>query len=340
MGYSRKLKFIILMLVFSALFLAACGRNASGVTGDNGIPDPTVLEWPYMPIPENYRGFIVPSGEVIRGIEIMNFEGHPVFENELFFVAQMMGLDLVQSLDLAMEQLIEFYAVIARANRNGLGITADERADVLHNALMTADFLGLSDIISDERLVDFFLVGNLLTNLIDHYVYHYIPNVQNYLQEFDEFADANYRFLANIELLYIVNPDARLMFDLHDRFTREGVAGFEDAVRDHSILYVQEEGVVTYTMHTFEQIFGLYEFDRVQLFDLMPGQLSHIFAIEDFYFLVYAINRRDATNAEIEEAFISHTMAQMRTDSIDDLLDTWIDDATFTINHDALDALR
>jgi len=345
----KKIYFGLFFLVFAALFLAACNRNRN----DNEEPyegytpppqqeshERPQIPAPEMPAPEPYDDRVympIPEWDPGTGhalpadqVEIMVFEGQPIYANELIFIASIMGLDPLTYQDEAAAQLIEFLTVIDRANRHGLGLTDEERANILPSAQNTIDLIGLSGLICDERLIDFYSIGSLLTPLLNYYIYNYVPNVANYPQELNAFANANADFLAHLEIMYIISIDLDLMRYLHIQL-QEGTVDFEEMVREHSIFYLPADGVTTLSMYTFEEIFNLYDRDRSALYGLLPGEISHIFSVGEFFFLIYVTDRQEATNAEIEEAFINYFIAQRRIDSIDDLIDGWIAEANYII---------
>ena len=87
-------------------------------------------------------------------------------------------------------------------------------------------------------------------------------------------------------------------------------------------------------------MFDLYDHDIIHLFQLRDGEVSNVFAIEEFYFVVYVISHTEATDLDIEEAFIQFHISAHRADSIDDLVENWVANANYTINQAALDAMR
>ncbi|MCL2287213.1 MAG: peptidylprolyl isomerase [Firmicutes bacterium] len=325
-------------LIITVLFLgfAGCGRGSSSGESTNGTTvqnnnETTTVETTPMPQQQAQDAAVV-----------MVFEGEPIFENDLRFVAGIMGLtpDTEEAQNAAMAQLIEFMTVIHHANRHGLGITPEDMDEMLPVAEMNVGIMGLSGMITDERLVDFFAVGTLLSRLLDHYVTNYTPNIAEYQHEFAAFAEANRNFLADIQLKYIVNQDLSTMQNLHYRLTTEGTGNFDELAREHSFFYNVDGGAILYDINLFLQIFGLYDHDKNAIFHLQSGDVSHVFYIDDFFFLVYIQSRTEATDAEIEQAFVdTHTFAH-RADSIDELLDGWIASADYTINHSVLEAMR
>ena len=273
---------------------------------------------------------------------IMVFEGESVFENDLRFVAGIMGLDPSDkdSQNLAISQLIEFMTIINRANRHGFGITREEHEEMLPTAHMNVELMGLSGIITDERLIDFFAVGTLLSRLLDHYAANYTPDLTEYQHEFAEFAELNRDFLANIQVKYIANQDFDMLNQIREQLISEGTANFDNFAREHSHFYAVDGGAIIDPLNTFLQIFGLYDHDRLALFELQSGELSHIFYIEDFFFLVYVHSRTEATDSEIEDVFIQSYALANRADALEGLVETWVANAEYTINQNALDAMR
>jgi len=284
-------------------------------------------DYSYVPIPNEAADWI------------MLFGDETVFASELIFVASIMGLDPVVHQEIALNQLIEFMAIINRANRHGIGITQEEREEILPVAHMTVGMMGLSGIVCDERLVDFFEVGNLLTRLLDHYVTDINFEVTGNEPEFLAFAEANRNFLANIELQYIINQDIGLVQELHENFLSGGVQ-FSDLAAEYSIFHDAGDDAIVYSIQLFEDIFLMYDHDRNALYQLQTGELSHVFNIEEFFFLVYIHSRTEATDAEIEAAYINERVMARRAEAIAGLVNDWVAEAVYILNHDILDAMR
>ena len=331
--YATALTVIIIVLL---LGYVGCGRgsssgeNTDGTSVHNNNETTTVETTPTLP------------QQTQDAAVVMVFEGEPIFENDLRFVAGIMGLtpDTEEAQNAAMVQLIEFMTVIHHANRHGLGITQEDMDGMLPVAEMNVGIMGLSGMITDERLVDFFAVGTLLSRLLDHYVTNYTPNIADYQHEFTAFAEANRNFLADIQLKYIVNQDLGTMQSIHHLLVTEGTGNFDELAREYSIFYGVDGGAVNYDINLFLQIFGLYDHDKNAIFQLQAGDVSHVFYIEDFFFLVYIQSRVEATDAEIEQAFIDTHAFAHRAGSIDELLDRWIASAEYTINNSVLEAMR
>jgi len=269
---------------------------------------------------------------------IMLFGDETITENELTFIASIMGIDPAISQEVALNQLIEFLAIISRANRHGLGVTPEEREEILPVAQMTVEMMGLGGMVSDERLVDFFEAGNLLTRLLDYYVTDFNLELTGDEPEFLAFADANRNFLANLDVQYIINTDIDTLLEIHENFHSWGI-DFGELVAEHSLFYSTDDAVV-YSIRVFEQIFIMYDHDRNALFQLQAGELSHVFSIEEFYFLVYVYSRTEATDAEMEAAYMNERFLAHRAESIAGLVETWVSETMYILNHDALDAVR
>jgi len=339
--------YIVGMAVILLVGLGACGRNAPE-EGVNDAPTPDIRQY------ETQQEIIAgdeptplspPTQETPIATDadwIMLFEGEPIYENDLRFVAGIMGLapDNAEAQNLALSQLIEFLAIIYSANRHGLGVTAEEHEEMLSAAHTNVELMGLSGIITDERLVDFFAVGTLLSRLLNHYAAEHTLDLAEHQHEIAAFAEANRSFLANIELKYMVNQDFDMMRELRERLVAEGTSHFDELAREYSVFYAADGGAVVYDIHTFLQIFGLYNHDIVALFGMQAGDISHIFNIENFFFLAYIVSRTEATDDEIEDAFIQHYVSAHRAGNIDELVEMLVANADYTINQAALDAMR
>ena len=272
----------------------------------------------------------------------MQFEGEAIYGNDLRFVAAIMGLTLDTEAEkiTALGQLIEFLAIIRHANALGLGITPQEHEEMLPTAVINVDVMGLSDFLTNQRLVEFFAVGTLLTRLLDHYVANFVPDITAYAGEVAAFGEENRHFLADINLQYIVTQDFDLALNLRDTLIAQGASNLGELAAQHSVFYDHDGGAIVYPLHTFLQIFGLYDHDIAALYNLQSGDISHVFNVEDFFFIVYIQSRTEATQARIEEAFIQNYNFQRRAELIDGLVETWIAEASYTIDQEAFDALR
>ena len=338
-------KYVMLVIVMAIVLLvglAACGRNAPEES-INDTPTPDIRHMQEEMLVEDIQ--TPPVQDIPTEIDadwIMLFEGEPIYENDLRFVAGLMGLalDSTEAQNLALNQLIVFLAIINGANQHGLGVTGEVREEILLTAHTNVELMGLSGIIPDDRLVDFFAVGTLLSRLLNHYFAGHVIDLAEYQQEIAAFAEANRSLLANIELKYIVNQDFDLMRELRERLASEGTANFDELAREYSVFYTIDGGAVVYPIHTFLQVFDLYDHDTRALFGLQTGEISHVFNIEDFFFVVYVISRTEATDFEIENAFVEHYISVHRAGNIDELVDTLVTNADYTINHAAFDAMR
>jgi hypothetical protein len=273
---------------------------------------------------------------------ILIFEGEPIYENDLRFVAGIMGLTTgdAASRSIALNQLTEFLTIINRANRHGFGVTAEESEEILPAAQMNVEIMGLSGLISDERLVEFYAVGTLLSRLLDHYLTIDIISIDDHTREFEIFKEINRNFFANIQMKYIVNQDMFFLMEIRDKFITEGTANFDEIAREHSFFYTSDGGAIVYALSEFIQVFHLYDHDIQALFQLQTGDISHIFNIEDFFFIVYVINRTEASDTELEEAFLELMRAANRADSIEEIVKTWVESVSYTINQRVLDAMN
>ena len=334
-------KYALLTIIMAImLVLGACGRNSSEGREEN-IPasmynqqETTAVDVPVLPIQD---AFVSSDTDWI-----ILFEGQPIYENDLRFVAGLLGLaiDSAETQDFALNQLLEFLAIIDGVNRHGLNMTTEERGEMLVSAQALAEKMKLSGIISDDRLLDFYTVGILVNRLADHYVAEFTINLADHGQAIADFAEVNRRFLANIELQYIINQDFGFMRELRERLVDEGVADFGELVREYSIFYATDGGAIVYSMDEFLQIFDLYNHDIVALYGLQAGDISHVFNIEDFFFLAHIVSRTEATDSEIEEAFIEWYRFERRADNIDEMVEVMVANADYIINQTALDAMR
>ena len=334
---SKKILTIACVLAL-LLTLAACGRSTNNENTNNGNTNNT-------PTPNEQNiiaGENPPQNLPTTADAFLVFEGEPIHENDLRFVAGIMGITLETDMEKshALYQLLEFLTVIHRANTHNLGVTAAEREEMLPTARINVELMGLSNMITDDRLAEFFAIGTLLTRLLDHYVTSYTPDISVYAQEIAAFGEENRNFLADIEIKYIVNQDFALMRDIQGQLLAEGAANFDAIAAEHSVFYGLDGGAITYPLHEFLQVFGLYDHDIAALYTLQAGDVSHVFNIEDFFFVVYVQSRTEASQARIEEAFVQNFNFQHRADLIDGLVDAWIAEANYTLNQDLFAALR
>jgi len=320
-------------------WLAGCfdisGRDTSFTTDPGGsVSQEGVVINPYLQ---------EQSVDAVFGNDwLMLFEGVPVFENDFRFVAGLTGLDVSDAVarQETLYLLIEFMTVIHHANSLGLGVTVEDHDTMLPSARFNIAMIGLDGLISDERLVEFFAAGELLSRLVDYYVVIDTPDIADYTAEFAVFVETNQNLLTDINVQYIVSQDMFELVELRERLLSDGVGDFTQYVRELSVFYEMDGGAVIYSLNEFAQIFLMYNHDRAALYRLRAGDVSHVFNIEDFFFLVYAVSREDATDDEIEAAFIDSMLHEIRQDAIWLLVDEWMTAANYEVNQSLLDAMR
>ena len=253
--------------------------------------------------------------------------GRGLSRGDIDFFTHMAGGDV----NTGIQQLIEFQLIIDHAYDLGLALSAAERDAMREEAVQQAGFLGLGDMVTEDRLIDFFSVGALLTRIGDYYTDEITPDFTS--QEFLLFKLDNVNRLADLQVNYILTTDRGALVDIAIAMEQHGAANFENYAREHCLFYGANNGLVTESLADF-LTFTIMLDDRYveDLFSLQAGDLSPVITVDEFSILVYVQSRTEASDSDFEAVFRNHYIAQSRGIIIEDVVDGLIANAQYIIN--------
>ena len=337
-------KLILLALLLPLIFSTAC--NSNDENDENNDQDNSVYISPNNNNEDaGTSGVQLPYVEVPifqhEPIDFMIYNGQNISTAEFIFVSKIMGLDYndLQHQSIVLDTLLEFLTIIDRANYHGFGITDEERAQALSSASAVASSIGVQDLITDEKLVDFYSVGMLLARLLDYHVTSHTPDLSLLQEELEEFERINRTSLIDIQVKHILGHDFNEIEHVRQHLIEEGTAQFDDLAREHSIFLDAGSEIRVISLQELMEVFPLHSADQFALSHMQEGEISHIIDLDSMPLLIYIVSRTEPSPAVIEEAFINNYRSAHRATFVEGLLNTWILESDYYINQSILIAL-
>ena len=242
-----------------------------------------------------------------------------------------------------LRELLTYLVVMEMGERYGVGFTYLELIEVEARASFVRSILeqeepGSLDFISDRRLGEFmglfeFVMPRLAGLLID-----YEPDEEEFKLELEQHI--NWLVESNTEVLvkYFATEPGGIEEAALDLVVEN--YDFDDVILKHCVL---QTGLDPINIFEFAWRYGI-EIDD-WLFRLPIGQYSPIQMGGDLFFMFYVHDRIPPnTNPEIlemiEASFRSHTINQRNEQLFFEMLQTWINEADYELNHSLFDEIH
>ncbi|MCL2286371.1 MAG: hypothetical protein FWC32_08410 [Firmicutes bacterium] len=264
---------------------------------------------------------------------IVNFEGQRISTSEINLFAALWQQDPGDPAirEAIAHTIVEAEIILARAERAGLGMTADEREDMLNLAQELRELWGIPRNISNDRIAEVLGVWEFLyARVFDHYAI-YTPNREEFAEELEEYVlltRADYE-LRNTEAQFIVSDNFAALEAVSEL---GGGDNFEEAAREYCFWYSEETGVMVAPIISIIEFYGLLD-HSFELLGLQEGDTSAVIEIDEGqYLLVHMLSRPGIEDSEIEEAFLARAGEERRHEMFAELLEGWTESANYTIN--------
>lgn len=267
---------------------------------------------------------------------VIRFEGQRISTNELRFILQSqdwMWTPQDQIVDRAMDMLIHTLTVMHHANNLGLGMTDEERDEML-------EFIGNErGVISNTRMAEFFSTEFMQDRLFDYFMPELILDPEIYRYDIEAYIEARRPFYAQTEIMYILNDDFDILSSIRGSTLNDPDANFADYVMqycsEHIDFGIEEPTVLG--LADLEHVIN--PFDMAEVAELQPGETSQIIMFGESFLLLYMHSRVEASDAEMQEAFLSNWSREIRMEAFIEFFDELVENARYEINQRALDAL-
>jgi len=268
---------------------------------------------------------------------IVNFEGNRIATRELQFHAAMTQVNPNDPAerDTLVRRIVETEVLINRAEAAGLGLTAEEREELLPTAQANREQLYPS--IPVERVVDLMGLQIFFNRLYEHYA-TYEPDPTEFARDVAEYIENNREDyeLRHTEVQIIVSDDRDALTEIKESADYIDAADFEAFARTTCLAYAEQGHVYETSILELIEMLGLFEhFD--ELIGLQAGQTSSVIEIDEGeYLLVFMLARPGIEDSEIEEIFRERLVSERSWEVFWDLVDSWVADADYTVNERAL----
>jgi len=281
--------------------------------------------------------------DVYRRSYIITLDGQRVSTSELHVHAFMNGIhDLSnpESLDFVIEQLVSHRAMMQKAEEAGISITREEREQARDVVATNREWWGVPNAAPTNITAEILAERDFLVDQVfEYFVPPYTPNRADFEEELELYKEnsrSQYE-LNRTEAQFILNED-RAVLDNVKELMATGAADFEELIRTYCATYSSDVDIEFMSINDIINNFGLFE-HFFELQELEAGETSDVIDGEGVYILVYMQNRPSVTDAEIEESFLDRIANERRLETFMELRQGWADDASFTLNQRAVDAL-
>ena len=264
---------------------------------------------------------------------IMTFEGERISTADFRFFSVQGNVpindDSRQSL---MSDLLNSLTIMHRAEALGLGLTPDERAELIETAAHSRAMMnewnpGSLDFISDERIAEIAgSIGILVERLMDHYIPDYPTDTEEFAADFDSWLEDNEDAFSSFNVLYLSAFTEEELESARHQAVYEGVefadieGGFSTNIDEHGMLWpVDIDEFVTH--------YGLWEIEE-EIRALEEGEWSRVFFVGGFYYLIYVETKVDPDIDEFRAQFIW----EQRVAEFVELLGEWVEESDYSIN--------
>jgi len=279
----------------------------------------TTQAQPTLPADDSW--LVIFEGQAMDATDFMFF-----FHNATMFLAE--DADRAPAREMAIEELIRSLTILHHAEKAGMALTAEQREQLLPEAELHRDLVGM-DFITAERLVDFFSIWHLQGLLAEHHI-DYTPCPDEFSQALVEYFIFQGHQYGSFTMLYAVvdNVDDALLAFADDR-------PFQDVIQQYCIIF-PEFGVEPWDARDMIQTLEVDPEDEMIILNMENGH-RHILHLDEIFLVLYMYNRTEPDLAIMEESALQQ-YTQLRVHELfTETLAGWINEADFVINQALLD---
>ena len=266
---------------------------------------------------------------------VMTFEGERIAVGDFMFFRN----DPQTSIDTATRNLLQTLTMLHRGSMHGITLTPEERDEMTQQGTMFRQMFGIPPVISDERIGEFFSVDEYyFERLMDIYVPTYTPDPVEFDEEWVFYLEANFDLYTNhqVKIMTLENMD-----ELNAAADAVATMGFDDAYRIFNAEFYEpgEEISTVNAAHILRQVMiSGEEYDAIMA--LAEGQTYLLIEEEsDIFAIFYMVSREEVDLAAMEASFYDQFVEFGRQRTFGELMDSWIENANYTINQRAINAL-
>ena len=275
---------------------------------------------------------------------IMTFNGERVATADLRFMAALTGQQLNEFSRYEMlHELMVFLSILQRGDALGVGLTAEERANNEIEAsnlrpMFEGEHVGALGFISDMRIGE--LMGafdQVGTRLMDMFI-EYVPDEEEFREVFDEVVAHEIAQGREIMVKFMATETRHGFDDMHATYIfGQDEFDFDDLARRFCVL---QTGLEPMNLEDFREQYGVWDWNNDWDLTLTRvGEISPLMTGNDYYFIVFIDEHilpdmdLEELEAEVREMFV----LQRRRDLFQDLVNQWVNEADYNINHRVFD---
>ena len=245
-----------------------------------------------------------------------------------------------------LNELLAYLIIMDMGNRYGVGFTPEE---IQANTIEASDIRswieggapGSLGFISDRRLGEFMHAFEQIGRRLIDLLVEYIPDEDELREITDEHIE---RLIEDSTEIYVKFVAATFWDDFTDvalELVADEGFDFDDIIERHCVI---GEGIEPISMFDFIVEYGAWDADWDFIRTLAVGDFTFVIPGNEFQFILYIYDRilpefdldeLDEIKAELRENFIlSRSM-----DIFFDMLDEWVSQAEFELNHRVFDTI-
>jgi len=281
---------------------------------------------------------------------VMTFEGRriPTQEAQFFFMGGIMGTPREQAtVDLTMFLLLE-----EAAARHNVGLTTEERQDLLAEVDGTRDFLNMFGVslsrLSDARVAELMGMDILVERLAEIYAGDIEIDEEEFTSAFFSYSIFNRHEFVDMNLL------------IHESYTMDDAvlafAAMQEAASAEEINQIIINNVITRGLITDEEEIATIEAPMLtiqqlgqepnidpniimELVSLAEGDISMPFEVEGFFYVFVVESVTEPPMDEVEAGFRAAYIQHERISAFEEIVIEWRDAADVRHNQRGIDSL-
>ncbi|MCL2577026.1 MAG: hypothetical protein FWE27_03115 [Defluviitaleaceae bacterium] len=287
---------------------------------------------------------------------VMTFNGERVPTSDFRYFHAMSGAEPQneEMRQTAVDGMLRTLVVLDRAERHGLSISAEEKAEFEERAAGMRDTFTMMGInirsTSDKRMVDFMSVGDLFEKeqmwpgplfslVMEHYVSDREPDQADLDEHLEGLRDDIIEAAREKNFRYIANESWDSLWDAWNEFNDEE-AGFSELMRRyHEPQFDEFEEPIDNPLGLWDFVMQFEAWDHWQTINemqegeiSMPMQFGELSFIVEMYESVVDEERVEEITLSVAEGFIN----EFREDAFFDLIEQWVSEANYQLNERAL----
>ena len=242
-------------------------------------------------------------------------------------------------------------AIHDRAAHHGMVVSAEDRAIaeswVDNQIRVPRTFWGPQGpidplaYISNERLVELFVIAPLSSQLMDLYVPEGSIEIdeEELAQQQEEYVEEELDNYLDLQVMVLELSDP---IEMENAYSLIGTIPFEDIVRMSTPWMVDEDDVV----HSISAM------DLAHLFDDQPEDLEYLLGLAEgentsiielaefgFYVVFYAVSREEPDPDTVKEIFRDRYVLGRRNEVFENLVSEWVQESNFRVNRRGYNAV-